>query len=142
MITNKKANYYYNLEKDRYEAGLVLSGAEAKSIREGRADIGLAVCRIVRGEMWLINANIPVSQLTNYSSTRTRKLLMHKDEIIKIGTKIKQRKLTIIPLKLYTRGRFIKAQLALGKAKRKFEKKEAIKRRDIQREIAKELKNS
>lgn len=139
-IPNRRARFDYILEPDRYEAGVSLTGGEAKAIRTGHADISQSVARIVDGQAYLINANVPVSGATKYDSKRTRKLLLHRDEIVSIGVKMKQRKLTLVPLKVYTKGRFVKFELALGRAKRKFEKKEAIKKKDIEREVERELK--
>ena len=139
-IANKRANYEYKLEGDRVEAGISLSGGEAKAIRTGHADINQSVARIVNDEAFLINANIPVIGAQNYSSTRSRKLLLHKKEILSLTTKMKQFKLTLVPINLYNKGRLIKITLALAKPKRKFEKKEAIKRKDIERELEKEFK--
>ena len=139
-ITNKRVNYEYKLEGDRVEAGISLSGGEAKAIRTGHADINQSVARIVNDEAFLINANIPVIGAQNYSSTRSRKLLLHKKEILSLTTKMKQFKLTLVPISLYNKGRLIKVTLALAKPKRKFEKKEAIKRKDIERELEKEFK--
>lgn len=136
VIFNKRANFDYKLEEDQLEAGLVLSGSEAKAIRTGRADISRSVARILNGEIWLINANVPVEGAKDYNSTRSRKLLVHRGEIVSILTKMKQRELTLVPLKLYNKGHLVKLKLALGKPKRKFEKKESIKRKDIEREIA------
>lgn len=138
-IINKKANFQYKLTSDRFEAGIALSGGEAKAVRNGRGDISQAYAKILNSEVFLINANIPVLG-AKISPTRTRKLLLHKEEIVSIRTKIKQQKLTLIPTKLYTKGRLIKAQLALGKNKKKFEKRESIKKKDIQRQIEQELK--
>ncbi|OGM15788.1 SsrA-binding protein [Candidatus Woesebacteria bacterium RBG_19FT_COMBO_42_9] len=139
-ITNKRANYEYKLEGDRVEAGISLSGGEAKAIRTGHADINQSVARVVNDEIFLINANIPIPEAQKYSSTRTRKLLLHRDEIVSLTTKMKQFKLTLVPTNLYNKGRLIKVTLALGKPKREFEKKEAIKRKDIERELEKEFK--
>ena len=139
-ITNKRANYEYKLEGDRVEAGISLSGGEAKAIRTGHADINQSVARVVNDEIFLINANIPIPEAQKYSSTRTRKLLLHRDEIVSLTTKMKQFKLTLVPISLYNKGRLIKVTLALAKPKRKFEKKEAIKRKDIERELEKEFK--
>jgi SsrA-binding protein len=136
---NKRARFDYKLEGDRFETGLVLSGGEAKAVRTGHTDLSQSVARVLNGEVWLINANIPVLGAKNYNSTRSRKLLLHKFEILSIATKMKQRKLTLVPLSLYNKGRLIKLKLALGKPKRKFEKRQAIKAKDIEREIAKEL---
>lgn len=135
-IFNRKANYEYKLTGDRVEAGVSLLGAEAKALREGRGDISQAHGRILNGEAFLINANIPAVGVANYNPTRMRKLLLHKDEILSISTKMKQQKLNLVPVLMYTKARLVKVQLALGKPKRKFEKKESIKRKDIEREIA------
>jgi len=118
---------------------MALTGGEAKSIREKHADLSNSVCRIVGGEVYLINANIPVVG-AKYEPTRTRKLLLHKDEILAMATKAKQRKLTLVPVALYNQGRIFKLEIALGKSKRKFEKREVIKRRDIKRDIEAEFR--
>jgi len=139
-VTNKKANLEYALEKGRVEAGLVLSGGEAKAIRTGHADISNAFAKIIGGEVFLINANIPVQGALKYDAKRTRKLLLHKKEIIYLTTKLKQQNLLLVPMALYTKGHFIKAELALGKGKRKFEKRADIKKRDIERDLAQNFK--
>jgi len=131
-IPNRRVRFDYILEPERFEAGVSLTG--------GHIDISQSVARIADGQAYLINANIPVAGATKYDSKRTRKLLLHRDEIVLLGVKMKQKKLTLVPLKVYTRGRFVKFELALGKPKRKFEKKEAIKRKDIKREIEREFK--
>lgn len=141
-IFNKRAKFDYQLEEEKLEAGLAFSGGEAKAVREGHADLSQSVGRILNGEIWLINANIPIVGAKDYNSTRSRKLLLHHSEILSIATKMKQRKLTLIPLSLYNKGRLIKLKLALGKPKREFEKRQAIKAKDIEREIAIESKNS
>ncbi|MDP3994360.1 MAG: SsrA-binding protein SmpB [bacterium] len=141
-IFNKKAKFDYNLEKERIETGVVLSGGEAKAIRTGHLDLSQSHARIVNGEVFLINANIPVQGAIKYNSTRMRKLLLHKKEIISLSTKVKQQKLTLVPVKMYTKGHLVKCELALGKSKRKFEKKEAIKRKDIERDIEKEFRGN
>lgn len=139
-IFNKRANFNYSLERDRIEAGVALSGGEAKAVRTGHLDLSQSHARIVNGEAFLINANIPIQGAVEYNSTRMRKLLLHKREIISISTKMKQQKLTLVPIKMYTKGHLVKCGLALGKSKRKFEKKEAIKGKDIAREIEKEFR--
>lgn len=138
-ITNKRARFNYKLF-DKYEAGLVLNGAEVKAIRRGSADLSQSYAKIIDDEVYLINANIPVEGKKDYKPTRSRKLLLHKDQIISIKSKIKAKRLTLVPTKLYTKGRLIKAELALAKAKRKYEKKEAIKRKDIERDMERELR--
>ncbi len=141
-ILNRKAGFDYLLSDERLEAGLSLKGIEAKSLREGRGDISQSFVKIIDNEIYLINANIPVPDSQTSDPTRSRKLLLHGSEIVSLLTKSKQQKLAIVPLKLYNKGRLIKIELALGKPKRNFEKKESIKRKDIERDMAQEYKNS
>lgn len=138
IIQNKKASYENTLF-ERIEAGIVLSGGEAKAIREGRADLGASVVRILGGEAYLINANIPAQGIKD--TTRMRKLLLHKSQLISLLSKMKQKKLILVPTKMYNKGRLVKVEVALAKPKHKFEKKEALKKKDIEREIEKELKD-
>jgi len=140
QIINKKAHFNYNLY-DRIEAGISLLGGEAKSVRGKSANLSDSYAKIISGEIYLVNANIPVEGKKDYDSSRSRKLLLHKKEIISLSTKIKQKGYTLIPTKLYTKGSLIKIELAMAKSKRKFEKKESIKKKDIEREMAQELKN-
>lgn len=139
-VKNKKAYFNYKLESERVEAGISLMGGEAKAVRTSRVDISNAHARILNGEVYLVNANIPVESKKDYNPTRMRKLLLHKKEIVSLQTKMKQRKLTLVPTSMYTKRRLVKIELALGKGKRKFEKRQTIKKRDIDREIEKELK--
>jgi SsrA-binding protein len=141
-LINKKARFEYELTGEGVEAGLSLNGAEAKSLRENRGDLSQAFVKIMGREIYLVNANIPASGLEDYDSTRTRKLLLHHQEILALGTKMKQKKLQIVPIRLYNKGRLIKLYLELGKPKRQFEKKESIKKKAIQRDVEAELKNS
>jgi SsrA-binding protein len=140
IILNKKARFNYQLTGKRVEAGIALSGAEAKTIREKQADLSRAVVRIMGNEIYLINANIPTLGSLKLRADRMRKLLLHRTEILSLATKAKQQKLTLVPVKLYTKGRLVKLEIALGKTKAKFEKKEAIKRKDIEREIEQQFK--
>ncbi len=141
-IFNKRARFEYELAGEKVEAGISLRGAEAKAVRDGHLDLSQSHVRILGGEAFLVNANIPVQGMQNYDSTRTRKLLLHKNQILSLLTKMKQQKLQIVPVSMYNARRLIKVGLELGKPKRQFEKKEAIKRRDIDREIEKEYKGS
>lgn len=139
-IYNKKARFDYQLF-DRIEAGLMLNGSEAKAIHTGHADISRSFARMVGGELFLLNANIPVtSPPQGYNPLRSRKLLVHKKELFGLAVRMKQQKLTLVLTSLYTKGRLIKAELALAKSKRKFEKKQTLKARDIQRDVDRELK--
>lgn len=142
-IFNRQAPFEYNL-LDRVEAGLALTGAEVKSIKTGRADLSASFVRLTNGEAFLVNANLPGlsgSLPRDYDPRRSRKLLLHRSELVSLETKAKQDKLTIIPISVYTKGRLIKVQIALGKAKRKFEKREAKRKKDVQRDTERELKN-
>ena len=138
-IINKKAKFNYNLF-ERIEAGISLLGAEAKAVRDGHVNLSDSFAKIIDREIYLVNANIPVEGKKEYSSTRTRKLLLHKDQIVSLQTKIKQKKLTLVPTKIYTKGNLVKVELALAKSKRKFEKKAKLKKKDIQREIEQEIR--
>lgn len=138
-VTNKKTHFNYNLF-DKYEVGITLLGGEVKAIRTGNIDLSTSFAKIVDGEVYLINANIPIEGKKDYSPTRSRKLLLHKDQIISIQSKIKAKKLTLVATRVYTKGRLIKAEIALAKSKKRFEKKEAIKRKDIEREVERELR--
>ena len=137
QIINKKAQFNYNI-LDKFEAGIELKGGEVKTIREGYADISGSHAKFIGNELFLINANIP-SLNSDANPTRIRKLLLHKGELLSIGTKIKAKKLTVVPVSLYTKGRLIKVKLALAKTKRMFERKESLKKKDLEREIEKSL---
>lgn len=139
-IFNKKADFLYTITERGIEAGLALIGPEAKTLRVGQADLSLAHVRVMADGMYLINANIPINP-KNGSSTRARKLLLNKHEILTLGTKIKQQNLILIPLALYNKGPLFKLELGLGKSKRKFEKREDIKKKDITREQEEEFKD-
>lgn len=135
---NRKARFSYQLLEE-IEAGIVLEGSEAKGLREHGVNLDNAFAKISDGEVFLINAIITIPQKKNYVAGRTRKLLLKRGEIVALESKIKAKKLTLVPVKLYNKGRFYKVTLALAKSKREFEKKELIKKRDIEREIAKDL---
>ncbi len=138
-IYNKKVKFNYEIGK-RYEAGIVLSGGEAKAVRTGHCDLSRSYAKIMNKEAYLINANIPIPGALKYDSTRTRKLLLHRSEIADIETNLKQKRLTIVPVAVYTKRRLIKAELALAKPKRTFEKKASIKQKDIKRDIEREAR--
>jgi len=127
-VFNKKASFEYELTSERIEAGIVLKGIEAKAFRDGRINISKSHVKVIGGEIFLINADI------------MRKLLLHKNEILSIITKMKQKKLQIVATQMYNSKSRIKLELVLGKPKRKFDKKESIKAKDIQRDLGRELK--
>ena len=143
-ITNNRAFFDYEV-LDRFEAGINLIGAEVKAVRLGNADLAGSHVRIVGSEAYLVNAKIFPYQYArpeNYDERRTRKLLLHKKEIVALKSKIDGANLTIVPISLYTNHHFIKVELALAKGKKKYEKKEAKKRQDLDRELERELSST
>lgn len=140
-VLNKKASFEYQLTPEKIEAGIVLKGVEAKSFRDGRIDISQSYVKVIDGEIYLINGNIPAEGIKWYEPTRMRKLLLHKNEILSLITKMKQKKLQIVPTMMYNSKHRIKLELVLGVPKRKFDKKESIKNKDVQRDIDRELRN-
>ncbi len=139
-VFNKKASFEYELTPEKVEAGIVLKGIEAKTFRDGRIDISQSHARVIDGEIYLINANMPAGEIKGYEPTRMRKLLLHKNEILSLITKMKQKKLQIVPTMMYNSKHRIKLELALGVPKRKFDKKESVKNKDVQRDIDRELR--
>ncbi|MFN3406358.1 MAG: SsrA-binding protein SmpB [Caldimicrobium sp.] len=144
VCTNKKANYLYDIE-ETYEAGIQLLGCEVKSLREGRANLSDSFARIVNGEVFLYNFHIspyPHSlEAKNLDPTRTRKLLLHKREIKRLSGKVQEKGYTLIPLKVYFNERGLaKVELALAKGKRVHDRREEIKRRDLERELRSKYK--
>lgn len=142
-ITNKKAFFDYEI-KEKLEAGVNLVGAEVKAIRLGHADLSGSHVRIIGSEAYLVNAKIlpyKYARPEGYDEKRTRKLLLHKKEILNLKHRIEGEKLTVIPLSLYLKHSFVKVELALAKGKKQYEKKKAIKKKDLQRELEQELGN-
>jgi len=143
-IINKKASYDHTL-LDHFEAGINLLGAEVKAVKLGHADLTGSFARITGSEAFLINAKIFPYQYARpetYDERRTRKLLLHKKQIISLKAKMDGAGLTIVPVSLYTTHNLIKVELALAKAKKKFDKKAAIKKRDLDRDIEEAIKNA
>jgi len=143
-IINKKAGFDYELF-DRLEAGVALTGAEVKSLFAGQASLAEAYVKIIDGELFLINAHIhpyKFADVKNIDPKRTRKLLLHKKELLAVENKIKQKNLILVPTAWYNKGRQIKLEIALARGKKKWEKKEIIKKRDLQRETEETLKNN
>lgn len=141
-IKNKKALFNYTIE-DTYEAGIVLTGTEIKSIRDGKANLGDSYAVIRNNEIYLINMYIShydKGNIFNHNETRMRKLLLHKKEILKIKDKIDIKGYTLVPIKLYFSKNRAKILLGIGKGKKIFDKRETIKERDINRELKKNLK--
>ena len=137
-VINRKARYDYNF-LEKIEVGVSLTGAEVKAVKRGMVDLKNSYGKIIKGEIFLVNAII--QEANGKSSSRTRRLLLHKKEIVSISTKIKGKNLILVPISMYTKGRLVKVKLALAKPKRKFEKRASIKKRDIERDIEQELKD-
>jgi SsrA-binding protein len=140
MIVNRKARAYYHIV-ETYKAGISLLGGEVKAVRKGACDLSNAYVKIVGGEVYLVNANIPIDGKKDYNPARSRKLLLNRSEIVSLETKSKSKKLTLIPVKMYNLGRLIKLEIALARRKRGFEVKEEIKKRDLEKEALRELKD-
>ncbi len=111
-------------------------------MRTGRGDLAPSFVRIKDGEAWLVGANIPRYEAgsKDYDPIRTRKLLLHKNELVSLGTKMAQQNLTLVPISLYTKGRLVKARVALGKGKKQYEKRDAKRKKDIERDVEQALK--
>lgn len=143
LAENRKAYFNYEI-LESFEAGLELRGYEVKAIKTGRANIGGAFATLKGQEVYLTNADIPPYQAKNipadYNPKRPRRLLLKKSEIKNLIGKLQSERLTLVPLKLYTKGSRIKLELALGRGKRKYEKRETIKKREAQKEIRQTLK--
>lgn len=142
IAKNKKAFHDYEIE-DQFEAGIVLTGTEIKSIRKGSVNLRDAYARIDRGEVFLLGLHIsPFEQGNrfNVDPTRTRKLLMHRKEIDKLTGLIKTKGLTLIPLDLHLRNGFAKVQLGLARGKKLYDKRSTAAKRDAERMIQRKLK--
>ena len=141
-IINKRAKFDYFIE-DEYEAGIVLTGTEIKSVRNGHCNIKDCYGIVKNNEIFLLNMFIGQyreGNIFNHSETRSRKLLLHKKEIKKIADSIELKGLTIVPLKLYFKDNKLKVLLGVCKGKKTFDKRETIKNRDIQRDVQSNLK--
>ncbi|WP_424184520.1 SsrA-binding protein SmpB [Actinokineospora sp. G85] len=141
IASNRKARHDYAVV-DTYEAGMVLVGTEVKSLREGRASLVDAFATVDDGEIFLRNLHIPEytqGTWTNHEPRRTRKLLLHKGEILRLVGKIKENSLTIVPLSLYFKDGKVKVELALAKGKKSYDKRQDLAKRDANREIAKTM---
>ncbi|KJY62018.1 SsrA-binding protein [Bombilactobacillus mellifer] len=142
--TNKKARHDYNILAT-YEAGMVLTGTEIKSIRAGRINLKDGFAQIHQGEMLLSNVHIsPYDQGNqfNHDPLRNRKLLLHKKEIAKIAGQLQNKGITVVPLKVYLKHGFAKVLLGVAQGKKQYDKRETIKRRDQEREIRRNLKTA
>jgi SsrA-binding protein len=141
VAQNRKARHDYSI-LDTYEAGVVLTGTEVKSLRAGRASLVDAYASIKDGEVWLQGVHIPEyaeGTWTNHEPRRPRKLLLHRDEINRLIGKTRESGLTLVPLQLYFRDGKVKIEIGLARGKRAYDKREALARRDASREISRAL---
>ena len=139
-IRNRQAYYDYFID-DKYDAGMVLTGTEVKSLRAGRASFNDSYCYFHRGEMWVKSLHIAEyshGTSSNHDPLRERKLLLNKKELRKIESKIKEKGVTVVPLRIFFSNKGLaKIELGLGKGKKLYDKRETIKQRDNQREMKK-----
>jgi SsrA-binding protein len=139
-IRNRQAYYDYFID-DKYDAGMVLTGTEVKSLRAGRASFNDSYCYFHRGEMWIKSLHIAEyshGTSSNHDPLRERKLLLNKKELRKIESKIKEKGVTVVPLRIFFSDKGLaKIELGLGKGKKLYDKRETIKQRDNQREMKK-----
>ena len=136
IAENRKAFHDYHI-LDTWEAGMVLLGTEVKSIREGRVNLRDSFARIERGEVWLYNVNISAYSHRGYADhepLRQRKLLMHRDEIRKLIGTTTEKGMTIVPTRMYYKNGRVKVEVGLAKGKKDYDKRETIKRREVDRE--------
>jgi SsrA-binding protein len=142
IARNRRAYHDYHIE-DTFEAGLVLTGTEVKSLRAGRASLADGFAQITDGEVWLHNVHIPEyvqGTWTNHTPRRIRKLLLHRREIDKLAREVSEQGLTLIPLSLYFKDGNAKVELGLARGKRTYDKRQDLARRDAAREIDRALK--
>ena len=142
IAVNRKAYHNYHIQ-ETLEAGIVLKGSEIKSIRDGKVNLSDAYAKPENGELWLYNSHIASYDAASYNThepTRPRKLLLHRKEINSLVGKVVQKGLTLVPLKLYIKHGIAKIELGVAKGKKLYDKKEAIARRDADREMERAMK--
>ncbi|MDH3674046.1 MAG: SsrA-binding protein SmpB [Anaerolineae bacterium] len=141
IATNRKARHDYLIE-DTFEAGLVLTGSEIKSVRAGQVNLRDSYATVRNGELWLVNAHIaPYKQASsqNHEPRRERKLLLHRREIDVLVRKLQEKGLTLVPLQLYLKHSWAKVQLGLARGKKSYDKRQALRERDDRRQIDRAL---
>ena len=143
VTENRKARHNYFIE-DKFEAGMVLKGSEVKSLRIGSANLKDSYARIVNGEVFVHQMHIgayPFAYYGNHDPLRPRKLLLHKNEIKRLYSKVNEKGASLIPLRVYFKGGKVKITIATAKGKRKYDKRETIRKRDEKRDIERERSN-
>ncbi len=142
VASNKRARYDYFID-EVYEAGLVLSGTEVKSLRDGKASLTDSYALFDQGEVWLENAYIPEltqGSWTNHFPRRRRKLLLAMKDIANLAVKTKEAGFTLIPISLYFKDGFAKVEIGLARGKKSFDKRESLKKKDAEREIRRDIR--
>ena len=142
-IYNKKAKFDYFIE-DEYEAGIVLTGTEIKSVRSGKCNIKDCYGIVKNNEIFLINmfiSHYKEGNIFNHEETRSRKLLLHKKEIAKLIGLTKQKGYSLVPISIYFKGSFVKIELGIGKGKKLYDKRQDLAKKDAQKQMAIDLKN-
>lgn len=141
VVQNRQASFRYHI-LERYEAGMALTGSEVKSLREGGANLRDAYALVRRGELWLEKCHIAPYRSAGYAQhhpLRTRKLLLHKDEIFKLGGRVQEKGLALVPLRIYFKNGRAKCELGLARGKKVYDRRAEARRRIVEREIAAEL---
>ena len=142
VATNRKAYHNYIIQ-DNMEAGIALTGSEIKSIRAGRISLSDAYVRPENGELWLLNAHIARYESSSYMShepKRPRKLLLHRKQINNLASQVHQKGFTLVPTRVYIKDSVAKVEVALGRGKKLYDKRESIARREVDREIGRAIK--
>lgn len=143
LAINKRANYDYSIS-DSFEAGLVLLGHEVKSVKTGHISLKESFVTIRGEELFLTNAHIPqythAGKITNYDPNRPRKLLLKKEDIRHLIGKVRTQGLTLVPIKLYTKKRYLKLEFGIGKGKKEYDKRHQIKKKEEKRKMERALK--
>ena len=143
IADNRRARHDYEL-LERFEAGLVLTGTEVKSLRDGRASLAQAFADVRDGEVWLVGAEISTYEqgnIANHVPTRDRKLLLHRGEIASLYGKVRERGLTLVPTRMYWKDGRAKVEIALARGKQTIDKRRDLQKRDAQRQIERALKS-
>jgi SsrA-binding protein len=139
VATNRRARHDYAVE-ETFEAGIVLTGSEVKTLRDGKMSLSDAYAAIQRGEVYLMNAHIPPypqASMLNHEPLRPRKLLLHNREISRLIGKTAEKGYTLVPLRVYFKGNKAKVEIALAKGKREYDKRQSIAKREAEREMDK-----
>ncbi|MCS6885644.1 MAG: SsrA-binding protein SmpB [Acidobacteriota bacterium] len=145
VVASNRQAYHDYFVQESYEAGIVLTGNEVKSVREGRVNLKDSYILVKDGEALLLNMHISKyghsANVSKYDPTRTRKLLLHKSEILKLASRVQRDGFTLVPLKLYIKGRFVKLELAVARGKKLYDKRESERARQLEHEARAAIKN-